>query len=209
METHAGTHRRAAVRHRALGGIEGNELLTMSVAAILVFLLAAEFLTLLDLRDLLSVHMILGLVLIPPVLLKLGSTGYRMVRYYTGSPAYRQKGPPLLALRLLAPVLVASTITIFVTGVWLLALGHQSDQVLFIHQASVIVFAVVFGIHLLAYGLRTLRTLRSARRHERPRLAGAGMRSMLIASSLGAGVVLAVVLSSAISAWQGGGPGFH
>jgi hypothetical protein len=210
METHAGTHRRVAVRrHRALGGIAGNELLTMSVAAILLVLLAAEFLTLLDLRDLLSVHMILGLVLIPPVLLKLGSTGYRMVRYYTGSPTYRQKGPPLLPLRLLAPVLVASTITIFVTGVWLLALGHQSDQVLFLHQASVIVFAVVFGIHLLAYGLRTLRTLRSAWRHERPRPAGAGMRSMLVASSLGAGLVLAVVLSSAISAWQGGGHGFH
>jgi hypothetical protein len=209
MDTHPDTHIGIRVRGRhALGGVAGNELLTMSVAAILVVLLAAEFLTLLDLRDLLSVHMILGLVLIPPVLLKLGSTGYRMVRYYTRSPAYREEGPPLLPLRLLAPVLIVSTATIIVTGVWLLALGHQSDQVLFLHQASVIVFAVVFGIHLLAYGLRTLRTLRSARR-ERPPLPGAGIRSMLVASSLGAGVVLAVALSSAISAWQGGGPGFH
>ena len=131
----------------------------MSVAAILLVLLAAEFLTLLDLRDLLSVHMILGLVLIPPALLKLGSTGYRMVRYYARSPAYREKGPPLLPLRLMAPVLVGSAVTIFVTGVWLLVLGHKSDQVLFVHQVSVIVFAVVFGVHLLAYGLRTIRTL--------------------------------------------------
>lgn len=210
MEIHAGIRRGIRLRrHRALGGVAGNELLTMSVAAILVVLLAAEFLTLLDLRDLLSIHMILGLILIPPVLLKLGSTSYRMVRYYKRSPAYRKKGPPLLPLRLLAPVFVVATLTIFVTGVWLLALGHQSDQVLFLHQASVIVFAVVFGIHLLAYGLRTIRTLRSASRHERSRLPGAGLRSMLVASSLGAGVVLAVALSSAISAWQGGGPGFH
>src|SRR6478736_2555000 len=182
METHAGTHRRAAVRrYRALGGIEGNELLTMSVAAILVFVLAAEFLTLLDLRELLNVHMIVGLILIPPVLLKLGSTGYRFVRYYTRSPAYREKGPPLLPLRVMAPVLVGSALTMFVTGVWLLVLGHKSDQVLFFHKVSVIVFAVVFGVHLLAYGLRTIRTLNRAR-HERPRPDGAGLRSTLVAS---------------------------
>ena len=51
-------------------------------------------------------HMFIGLVLIPPVLLKLGSTGYRFVRYYAGAPAYREKGPPRPLLRLLAPVLV-------------------------------------------------------------------------------------------------------
>jgi hypothetical protein len=84
----------------------------MSIAAFLVVLFALEFLTLLDLRDLLSVHMIAGLILIPPVLLKLGSTGYRFARYYTRSPAYREKGPPFLPLRLMAPVLVASALTI-------------------------------------------------------------------------------------------------
>jgi hypothetical protein len=99
-------------RRRALGGVAGNELLTMSIAAFLVVLFALEFLTLLDLRDLLSVHMIAGLILIPPVLLKLGSTGYRFARYYTRSPAYREKGPPFLPLRLMAPVLVASALTI-------------------------------------------------------------------------------------------------
>ena len=94
MDTHPGAQIGIRVRRRhALGGVAGNELLTISVGAILVVLLAAEFLTLLDLSDLLSVHMILGLVLIPPVLLKLGSTGYRMVRYYTRSPAYREEGP--------------------------------------------------------------------------------------------------------------------
>jgi hypothetical protein len=173
----------------------------MSVAVILLVLLAAEFLTLLDLRDLLSVHMILGLILIPPVLLKLGSTGYRFARYYTRSPAYREEGPPFLPLRLMAPVLVASALTMFVTGVWLLVLGHKSDQVLFFHKVSVIVFAVVFGIHLLAYGLRTIQALNSAR-HQLPRLPGAGLRSTLVASSLGIGIALAIVLSDLISDWH-------
>ena len=35
----------------------------------------------------------IGMVLIPPVALKLGSTGYRFARYYLGSPVYRAKGP--------------------------------------------------------------------------------------------------------------------
>jgi hypothetical protein len=39
------------------------------------------------------------LVLIGPVLLKLVSTGYRMVRYYSGSRSYRVKVPPALPLR--------------------------------------------------------------------------------------------------------------
>jgi hypothetical protein len=193
------------IRRHALGGVSGNELLTMSIAGILVVLLAAEFLTLLDLRDLLSVHMILGLILIPPVLLKLGSTGYRFARYYTRSPAYREKGPPFLPLRLMAPVLVASALTMFITGVWLLVIGHQSDQVLFFHKVSVIAFAAVFAIHLLAYGLRTIRTLKRAW-HQQPRLPGGGLRSTLVASSLGAGVALAIVLSDLISDWH---PGPH
>ena len=45
-------------------------------------------------------------MLIAPVLLKLASTGYRLLRYYGRSRAYREKGPPRLPLRLLAPVLV-------------------------------------------------------------------------------------------------------
>jgi hypothetical protein len=175
----------------------------MSVAGILVVLLAAEFLTLLDLRDLLGVHMILGLILIPPVLLKLGSTGYRFARYYTKSPAYRGKGPPFLPLRLMAPVLVASALGMFITGVWLLVIGHKSDQVLFFHKASVIVFSVVFVIHLLAYGLRTIRTLKRAW-HQQPGLPGGGLRSTLVASSLGVGVALAIVLSDLISDWHAG-----
>jgi hypothetical protein len=204
MESHAGPDKGfALIRRRALGGVAGNELLTMSIAGILVVLLAAEFLTLLDLRDLLGVHMILGLILIPPVLLKIGSTGYRFARYYTRSPAYREKGPPFLPLRLMAPVLVASALTMFITGVWLLVIGHKSDQVLFFHKASVIVFAAVFAIHLLAYGLRTIRTLKRAW-HQQPGLPGGGLRSTLVTSSLGVGVALAIVLSDLISDWHAG-----
>ncbi len=65
--------------------------------------------------------MFIGMLVIGPVALKLASTGYRVVRYYAGSRPYRGKGPPLTALRLLAPLLVVSTVAVFATGVVLLA----------------------------------------------------------------------------------------
>ncbi len=157
---------------------------------------------------LLSVHMFIGLVLVPPVLLKLGSTGYRFARYYTKARPYREKGPPALPMRLLAPVLVAMTIGVLATGIWLLLLGHKSDQVLLLHKATFIVWGAVFGIHFLVYAPRMLRSLGSdwsvARRRAVP---GSGIRGMLVAASLGAGVALAISLVSSISGYHGGPAG--
>jgi hypothetical protein len=109
---------------RRLGGTDGNEILTSAAAVVLVVLLTAEGITVVRMRGLVSAHMFIGLVLIPPVLLKLGSTGYRMVSYYAGSRPYREKGPPMLALRMMAPLLVASTIAVLASGVLLLAAGR-------------------------------------------------------------------------------------
>jgi hypothetical protein len=212
METYAGTTRPATVERRArggrLGGIEGNEALTVGAAVVLTLLLMAEGITLLAMGSLLSVHMIIGLVLIPPVLLKLASTGYRFARYYTRSSAYVEKGPPPLLLRLLAPVLVLTTVGIFVTGVLLLALGHKSDQLLFLHKASFVVWAGAFGIHFLWHLPHMVRSLPGYRRGARTRrVPGSGLRGVLVAASLGAGVALAITLAGAISGWHGGPPG--
>jgi hypothetical protein len=190
-------------QRRSFGGVAGNEILTCAVAAVLTFLLLAEGVTLLRLGPLLVPHMFIGLVLVPLVLLKLGSTGYRFARYYARTPAYREKGPPLLPLRMMAPVLVAATLGVFVTGVVLLADGHKSDTLLLLHKASFIVWGAVFGIHFLAYLPRMVRSLRadwSARR--RRAIGGAGVRATLVASALGAGVALALVLLPTIDSWQ-------
>src|SRR5205823_3919476 len=91
------------------GGPDGNERLTAASGAVLFLLLAAEGVTILSIGQLLSPHVFIGMLLIPPVALKLASTGWRFARYYRGTREYREKGPPLLPLRLLAPVVVAST----------------------------------------------------------------------------------------------------
>jgi hypothetical protein len=186
------------------GGTDGNEVLTSATAVALTLLLIAEGVTIIHMGGLRNAHMLIGMVLIPPILLKLGSTGYRMVRYYTGSRPYREKGPPALPLRLLAPVLVLTTVAVFGTGVWLLALGHRSDALIEAHKVSFIVWGVLFGVHFLAYIPRTVRSLfedwRAARRASVP---GAGLRAMLVAASLGGGAALALAVLGAITGWHG------
>jgi hypothetical protein len=193
------------MRRRGLGGSEGNEILTSATAAVLTLLLIAEGITILFIGGMLNAHMLIGLALVPPVLLKLASTGYRFARYYTGAARYREKGPPLLPLRLLAPFLVATTVAVFATGVWLMLLGHKSDRVLLLHKAFFISWGAIFAIHFLAYLPRVLRSLRSdwglARRRAVP---ASGLRGILVAGSLAVDVLLAVVLLGTVSGWHAG-----
>jgi hypothetical protein len=186
------------------GGTQGNEILTSMAAVVLVVLLVAEGITIVHMRGLLSAHMFIGLVLIPPVMVKLGSTGYRMASYYASSPAYRRAGPPRLPLRLMAPILVASTIALLASGVVLLAAGHKSSTVLTIHKLSFIVFGVVVAVHFLAYIAQVVHSVRSdwsaSRRHAVP---GAGARAMLVAAALGGGAALALALLPTIQAYGG------
>ena len=109
-------------------------------AAVLLVLFAAEGFTILSLTRLLTWHYFLGFLLIGPVLLKLGSTVYRFTRYYTGSPAYRRKGPPMPLLRILGPFVVITSVTVVATGVALGLLGTDDTigpfPLLLLHKAS-------------------------------------------------------------------------
>src|SRR5206468_2516773 len=60
---------------RAEAGVAANARLTASNAAVLLVLLAAEGVTILRVRALLTPHVFIGMVLVPPVLLKVASTG--------------------------------------------------------------------------------------------------------------------------------------
>jgi hypothetical protein len=190
-------------RDMRFGGTDGNEILTSATAVALTALLVAEGITIIRMRGLVAVHMFIGMVLIPPVALKLASTGYRFVRYYTGARAYREKGPPLLPLRVMAPVLVVTTVLVLATGVLLMLVGHKSGPLLELHKISFIVWGVVFGIHVLAYTPRVLRSLRmdwrASQRHAVP---GAGIRAMLVAATLGGGVALALELLPQMTGWR-------
>jgi hypothetical protein len=173
----------------------GNERLTATTAVVLLVLLAAEGVTILSIRPLLSAHIVIGLLLIPPVALKLASTGYRFIRYYRGDPAYVAKGPPHLVMRLLAPLLAVSTLVVLGTGVGLLVLGPERhrDLLLGLHKASFIVWFVVMSIHVLVYAPRLPRLIAARRARTQ--------RALLIASSLVAGAALAGAAYSLAGPW--------
>jgi hypothetical protein len=150
----------------------GNEGLTALAGFSLFFLLAVEGVTLLFLRPLLPVHIVVGLVLVPPVLLKLASTGWRFLHYYLGDADYVRRGPPRLLLRALAPLLVFSTVAVLATGIVLVLAGPQHrDPWLLLHKASFVVWAPAFGVHVLAYVWRVPRLA----------LAAAGLQKFAVA----------------------------
>jgi hypothetical protein len=187
------------------GGTAGNEQLTSITGTILLVLLAGLGVTIVRIGQLLWLHLFVGLVLIGPVTLKIASTGYRFARYYTGDPAYRRKGPPEILLRLIAPIIVLTTVLVFASGIALLLVGPaERGQLLLIHKASFIVWLVFSSLHVLGHLPHIPGSLRAVRRAN-PGLPGqqlgAAGRWISIAGAVVGGVGLAIVLIPDFAAW--------
>lgn len=201
--------RSSLLRRFGAGGTDGNEELTAITAVVLLALLAALGVTIIRIGALLNEHMFIGMLLLGPVVLKMGSTGYRFTRYYTHNPPYVKKGPPELPLRLLAPLVVLSTVAVFATGVVLL-LGGQSLRNPWgeIHKLCFFAWVAFMALHVLGHlpGLpASLRASSRARRSERPwddQGAGRGARAITLASSLVLGTALAIAVIPLFSAWH-------
>ena len=186
----------------------GNARLTAANAAVLLILLAAEGVTVLRVRQLLSPHVFIGMVLIPPVLLKVGSTTWRFTRYYRGAPAYRRKGAPPILLRLLGPVVVVLTLVLLASGVGLLLVGQSWLPLLLkVHKASFVLWFGAMTVHVLGHLAEVARLApRDWLRRTRRDVRGAGRRQWLIAASLVVGVLLGFLLLSRVGPWLASGP---
>ena len=198
------------------GGANGNERLTVVTGLVLIPLLAVIGLTVLFIGQLLSVHLFVGLLLIGPVGLKLASTGYRFARYYTGNAAYRFRGPPELWLRVIAPVVILSTLVVFLSGVLLLLDGPGARGPLRLaHKASFIVWVVFMALHVLGHLVDVTRFV-SVRRQV-VSLAPAGSvgsdrpagRSLALVAALILGLALALLLIPDFAAWTSHGASAH
>ena len=193
---------RADARLLQTGNSAGNERLTAATGAVLFVLLAVEGVTILFLRPLLSVHVFVGALLVPPVLLKLASTGYRFARYYSGGESYRRAGPPHPLLRILAPVLVLSTVTLFASGIALVVAGPPSGLLVGLHKASFVVWLAAAGVHVLAY-VRRVPQLALADWRSRAALGGRTARRLLVAGAVAAGIALGADLLPLAGRWHG------
>ena len=177
-------------------GVESNSRLTATVGLVLLVLLAVEGYTILGVRQHLTLHVFLGMAVIPPVLLKMASTTWRFAQYYRGEPAYKEKGPPPIILRLLGPLLVVLTAVMLVSGVALLLRPNGfGGQLMLIHKASFILWFAVMTVHVLGHVLETfkLASLDLAAR-TRSQVKGAGLRQWALVISLCAGGLLGVVM---------------
>jgi hypothetical protein len=184
-------------------GVAANARLTAAVAVALLILLAAEGATIPFIGSLLGPHIFIGMLLIPPVLTKLGSTGYRFARYYSHSPAYVRRGPPHIALRSLAPGLILTTIALFGTGVALMIQGPPSDTLRFAHKLSFFAWVALMSLHVLGHLLELPGLALADWRGHDTRIGGAGLRVATLVAALLAGVALALLTLPLASSWLG------
>ena len=187
-----GSYGRAIARRR--NGVAGNARLTSSTAAVLFLLFAAEGLSLFGIGRFLTLHIVVGMMIVPPLLVKLGSTSYRFTKYYLGDPAYKEKGPPPVILRMLGPFLIVVTFVLMVSGIALLYVpGHLRSTVFFVHKASFVLWFGALAIHVLGHLLETAELApRDWSRRTREDVAGASARQWLIVTSIVAGLILGI-----------------
>jgi len=192
------------------GGPAGNARLTAWLGLVLLVLFLAELVTLLDVRGLVSWHVVIGALLVPPALAKTGSTGWRMLRYYTGNRPYRVSGPPPLILRALGPLVVITTLAVLGSGVALILTGPdrgrgpavdvlgQRVDALMLHKAAFVLWAGVTGLHALG------RLVPAVRRTVLPAVPvpGGYQRAAVLAVTGVLAVVLAVLLLRDTGAWR-------
>jgi hypothetical protein len=157
-------------------------------------------------------------LLVPPALLKTGSTGWRIVRYYTRREPYMTAGPPPMFLRVLGPLVVFFTMAVLGSGLALVALGPDASRQPFLkllgftvsaltmHQGTFVLWAVVTGIHTLGRLIPAYRII--TRQETTSTVPGRVSRIGVLTIALAvAGVAAALVLGLS-SSWSTG-TAFH
>ena len=191
-------------RHTSVPGVQANARLIGYASIVLLIPLGAEVLT--GVRLGLVAHALIGFLLVPPLLVKLGSVGYRFIRYYTGNRQYRLAGPPYPLMRVLGAGLVLITIVLFATGIELWLFGFRyGEQWVTWHKVAFVLWLLGITVHVVAYLPRSAELTLA---DWRTRLPGAPTRlSLVIAGiALGVGLLLAMVpFRSPFMAVFGGG----
>ncbi|MCX2750263.1 hypothetical protein OOZ51_21010 [Arthrobacter sp. MI7-26] len=209
-EQHAGAE--AAGVGGEASGVVGNERLTALIGAVVLVLSVAEVATVPTLGSLMVAHFFVGALLAGPVLAKTASTGWRFIRYYTRDPGYRRKGPPRPMLRVIAPILVASTLMLIGSGIALAITGPAPEILIRVHVVSFLVWLATIAVHIVAHVRRvpTLiaedwhRPLRQKRGNaSAPEPSGRRMRLAVNIAVLVPAAIAAVLLLPTAAPWEG------
>jgi len=176
-------------------GVVGNERLTALVSLVLLVLIIVELVTSAFLRLWLPTHTVVGVLLAGPLLVKMGSTSWRFLRYYTRAPAYVRRGPPPLVLRVLGPVLLITTLVMVGSGIGLVVTGPL-QPVLLTHVFSALLWLPLIAVHSLAHLQQVPPNIASDWSSQQgPRFhVGRGLRLGVNLGALLLGVIAAVLL---------------
>ncbi len=204
--------------------VEANARLTATTGLLLLVLFFFEGLTIPFIVRLVSWHIVIGLVIIPPVLLKTCSTLWKFTHYYLGDPAYVRAGPPHPLLRALGPLVMISTLVLLASGVALWLAGPQAHLLFRIHQLTFFAWLAILAVHVGSHLVRALRlaaaderdarlqaysegtsrhsaAAKMARATSRPSLMGARIRRSAVAASLVLGLGLGFLGKTVSTAW--------
>lgn len=172
--------------------VVGNERLTGLAGAVLLQLILVIIVTAANANALLAIHIFVGVLLIGPLTVMVGSTGYRFLRYYANSSSFVRRGKPLLALRILGPLLLVTTGMVVVTGIALLFAG---PGLLVLHVFSALFWLPTVAIHAAAHAGRIPRLIADDWTRHRPDLpAGRERRLGLVAAAVIVGAIAAVAI---------------
>ena len=172
--------------------VVSNERLTGLLAAILLVLLAAEGVTIAwGVGATRSTHVFIGMLLLPPVVFKVASTGYRASRYYLGDPAFIRRGPPPILLRVAGPVVVATSLAVLGSGIALVAFHPHPSWAKLAHKVTFILWFGAMTLHVLGHA-RDTPALAAADFQPAQASAGRAARLSAVVASIALGIGLAV-----------------
>jgi hypothetical protein len=184
-------------------GVTGNSRLTASTGVVLTVLLLIEGFTILDVQGYITLHTVIGLLVVGPLVLKCATTMYRFVRYYRRDPAYVRRGAPPLLLRAIGPLVILSSVAVLGSGVALIAVHGRGGGWLTLHKAGFIAWIVLTGLHFLGHVYEAIvGTARDLSRDATPAVRGRAIRLMTVAMSLAVGVALAAAFTPSASSWH-------
>jgi hypothetical protein len=175
---------------------DGNARLTGISASLVLPLVLFEVVTVvLGVKGMITAHVVVGLILVGPMLLKLGSVTYRLTSYYRGVIEYRRRGKPSRTLRLFSGCLALVVLLLLVSGL-VLIVGPNSvhSQARGIHVVTAYLTVALLIGHLAAHLLQALRLASADQRPHASGVRGARARWLALTASLVAGGVLAILL---------------
>jgi hypothetical protein len=186
--------------------VEANARLTASTSVLLLVLIVGEMATVfLNPRNVLTLHDTIGLILVPLVVLKLGSTTWKAVGYYIAANGFRELGPPAWFFRILGPLIGVLTVALLASGVVLVVdPASTHGPALLVHKVSFYLWLIATIAHAAPH-LKEGFTLAwcDVAAVVRGAVRGARLRVGAVLAFAAVGAVLALALASHAEIYMG------